>query len=379
MTPNRDLDFPLRSIYFYPTESCNLRCNHCWIGPDYTADEATYQARNQDNISVEAMERVVMDAIPLGLNHIKITGGEPFLNPQLFEYLDMFHQHGLSMTFETNGTLLTKDMIPRLLTYNIHQFCTSLDGSRPLVHEKIRGVKGSFQKTVAAIKMLMEHGIYPQVIFCLQKANAGDLENTMRLISDLGVRSFEINPVALLGPTDLQNMSCRGLANDELMALEKRVEEEFPTKYSGMHIDLYLPPALKGINEFALYGLCTCKIHNICGILSNGDVSICGIGRRNKDLILGNVKEQSIVLIWREGEIFKEIRDKIPFELQGICGRCLFRYHCLGFCRADLLGKGLPLTAPYGMCEEVFQMGLFPESRILLDDEIALINRDRRS
>jgi SynChlorMet cassette radical SAM/SPASM protein ScmF len=378
MSQKRTLDFPLRSIYFYPTESCNLRCNHCWIGPEYASDEAAYQSQNQDNISVKAMERVVLDALPLGLNHIKITGGEPFLNPQLFEFLDMFHQHGVSLTFETNGTLLTKEMIQRLSKYNIHQFCTSLDGSMARIHEKIRGVKGSFQRTVNAIKLLIEHGIYPQVIFCLQKANADDFEKTMQLVFDLGVQSFEINPIALLGPTDLEKRTCQGLANEELMALEKRVEEEFPKKYSGMHIDLYLPPALKGITEFALYGLCTCKIHNICGILSNGDVSICGIGRRNPDLILGNVKEQGIALIWQEGEIFNEIRDKIPFQLQGICGRCLFKHHCLGFCRADLLGNGQSLSAPYGMCEDIYNKGLFPKSRILLENEISLINRNLR-
>jgi SynChlorMet cassette radical SAM/SPASM protein ScmF len=375
MNPNPVPDYPLHSIYFYPTESCNLRCIHCWIRPSYAPDKNSYQIQNQENVSVETMEKVVTEALTLGLNHIKITGGEPFLNPRLFEYLNMFHRHGLSLTFETNGTLLTKEIIQRLLRYNIRQFCTSLDGSIADVHERIRRVKGSYQKAVNGIQLLMENGIHPQVIFCLQEANAHDLENTIQFVNKLGIRSFEINPLALFDERASLVEDCKGLMIDELLRLEKRIEGEFLQRYPDMYIDLYLPPALKGIKEISRYALCTCKIHNICGILSNGDVSICGIGRRKRDLIMGNVKENGITGIWQEGGIFKEIREQVPFHLQGICGRCLFKYHCLGFCRADLLSNNQSLQDPFGMCEEAFQKGLFPESRILKDSEIFRINR----
>jgi radical SAM protein with 4Fe4S-binding SPASM domain len=123
--------------------------------------------------------------------------------------------------------------------------------------------------------------------------------------------------------------------------------------------------------------LCTCKIHNICGILSNGDVSICGIGRTKKGLIMGNVRETSIARIWEEGAIFQEIREKIPFQMEGVCGRCLFKHHCLGFCRADVLFDKQSILEPYGICEEVFQKGLFPESRLFSDNEISQVRRSR--
>ncbi len=321
------------------------------------------------------MEKVVTEAITLGLNHIKITGGEPFLNPRLFEYLDMFDHHGLSLSFETNGTLHTKEILQRLSGYNIHQFCMSLDGSIAEVHERIRRVKGSYKKAVNGMRLLMENGIHPQVIFCLQKINAHDLENTIRLVNKMGIQSFEINPLALLDGMASLSEDCRGLVIEELLQLEKRIEREFSQRYPDMYIDLYLPPALKGIKEISRHALCTCRIHNICGILSNGDVSICGIGRRKRDLIMGNVKKNSIARIWQEGSLFKEIREKVPFQLQGICRRCLFKHHCLGFCRADILSNRQSMQDPFGMCEEAYQKGLFPKSRILKDKEMFRIDR----
>ena len=93
--PHTKLPYPLHSIYFYPTESCNLRCIHCWIHPVHAADKTAYDSQNRKNITVETKERVVQDALPLGLGHIKFTGGEPFLNPYMFEYLERFSHFNL--------------------------------------------------------------------------------------------------------------------------------------------------------------------------------------------------------------------------------------------------------------------------------------------
>ena len=92
-----------------------------------------------------------------------------------------------------------------------------------------------------------------------------------------------------------------------------------------------------------------------------------------------NVGLDSIAHIWREGSIFKEIRDKIPSQMKGICGKCLFKHQCLGFCRADLLFDERPLLDSYGICNQMFQKGLFPESRILSETDFLKIDGNRKS
>lgn len=362
---------PLRSIYFYPTESCNLKCIHCWIRPAYAPDEQSYQRQNQENVSVEVMDQVVRDALPLGLSHVKFTGGEPFFHPRLFEFIDCFSGHGLSLSFETNGTLLSAGMVQRLCKHNVTQISVSLDGSHADIHERIRGVGRSFEKAVNGIQLLMEHQIDPQVIFCLQKINAHDLENTIRLAEKMKVKLFEINPMIFVGTKESSQNGCEGLSLEELLDLENKVETEYANRYPNMHIDLYLPPALKGIRELARHPICTCAIFNICGILSNGDVSICGIGSRNRELVMGNVKEKSVSKIWEEGILFKEIREQVPLQLKGVCRRCLFKHHCLGFCRAEVISHDKTVFNSYPVCEEACRKGLFPESRLLEESELS--------
>jgi len=367
MSDNSEIttEYPLRSIYFYPTESCNLRCIHCWVYPFHAPDAYTYQTQNRNNVTVETMDKVVRDALPLGLGHVKLTGGEPLLNPTFFEYMDCFSSYGLSLSIETNGTLITDDVAKRLTTYNIRHISTSLDGSNTQVHETIRRVKGSFQRVLDGVRSLVDNGIYPQIIFCLQQLNAHDLENTIQLAYGMKIRSFEINPVVMTATNTSSGNRCQSLTVEELLRLEKMIEGEFADRYPNMHIDLYIPPALKSIRELARHAFCSCNIFNICGILSNGEVSVCGIGRRKKQLVMGNVKEKSIVRIWHEGKIFKDIRNKIPQRMQGICGKCLFKQHCLGFCRADALYSGHSLLTPNDLCEAVYQKGMFPVSRTM--------------
>ncbi len=359
------IDYPLHSIYFYPTESCNLRCIHCWLHPLHAPDNHTYQGQNRGNVTVETMDKVVREALPLGLGHVKLTGGEPFLNPAFFDYMDCFSKYGLPLSIETNGTLITESVARKLKTYNLRHISTSLDGSNAGVHETIRRVKGSFKQALDGIRSLVKNEIYPQVIFCLQQLNAQDLDDTIRLAHRMNIRSFEINPVVMTATNTSSGNRCQSLATEELLRLEKLIEGDYADRYPQMNINLYIPPALKGIKELARNTLCSCNIFNICGILSNGDVSVCGIGRRNKELVMGNVKQEGIARIWREGRVFKDIRKKIPHQMQGICGKCLFKQHCLGFCRADALYSGQSLLVPNDLCQAVYQKGMFPVSRTL--------------
>ena len=368
-TAKKRARFPLHSIYFYPTESCNLRCIHCWIQPSHASGLQSFKRQNADNVSVEVMERVVRDALPMGLGHVKLTGGEPFLNPRIFDYMEVFARHELQLSIETNGTLLTGAAVERLTTVPLRFISTSLDGSCPENHDAIRGVKGGFKRTLRGIRLLIERKIFPQVIFCLHRLNAFDLEPTIRLASELGVKSFEINPLSLLGEDHHHRQTCQPLSIEKLLELERWVENDLCQQYPDMNIDLYLPPALKGIKELVRHSIGTCSLFNICGILANGDVSLCGIGKRKQQLVVGNVQRESITRLWEEGWLFRKVREAVPHRLQGVCGRCLFKYQCLGFCRADGVEDELSLLMPYSLCDQAYEAGLFPASRMLTEEE----------
>ena len=96
-TTTRKLDLPegvppLTSLYMYIAGSCNLACRHCWISPTYEPDNTKGQF-----LKLEYIKKAVTEAKPLGLQSVKLTGGEPMLHPQFREIVDYIeigkHQH----------------------------------------------------------------------------------------------------------------------------------------------------------------------------------------------------------------------------------------------------------------------------------------------
>jgi radical SAM protein with 4Fe4S-binding SPASM domain len=91
---------------------------------------------------------------------------------------------------------------------------------------------------------------------------------------------------------------------------------------------------------------------------------MCGIGEQVPDLVFGEVGKDVLEAVWREHPILKELREGLPERLEGVCSRCLMKWRCLGSCVAqNYYGTG-SLWAPFWLCRQAEELGLFPASRL---------------
>jgi radical SAM protein with 4Fe4S-binding SPASM domain len=118
---------------------------------------------------------------PHGVFWLGITGGEPFLRPDLFAVVDAALASSPSLTalhFATNGTLTSRvaelvDAVRKKYPKLRLVFTISIDGP-PDLHDRIRGVPGAWDKAVATWKMLRAvGGVKPQFGFTLSRDNIG--------------------------------------------------------------------------------------------------------------------------------------------------------------------------------------------------------------
>src|SRR4030065_1687225 len=158
--------YPLKQIYFYLTEGCDLRCRHCWINPKYQAGESIYPS-----LDLKLFQHIITQAKGLGLTGVKLTGGEPLLHPHIHKILDIVRSEDLRLVIETNGMLCTPDIADKIKNCKNPFVSVSLDGSTADVHEWIRGVPGSFEKTLNGIKTLVNAGLKPQIIMTVMRRN----------------------------------------------------------------------------------------------------------------------------------------------------------------------------------------------------------------
>lgn len=348
---------PLTDIYFYLTEGCNLACRHCWIAPKFDKDGTHYAS-----LTPELFETVISEAKPLGLNAVKLTGGEPLLNPHFTRLLDICHAEDLAVRMETNGLLCTAKIAEHIARMREPFVSVSIDGTDAATHEWIRGVPGSFDKACNAVRHLAAAGLKPQVIMTLMQSNVEQMGAMVDLAESLGAGSLKFN---LVQPTERGKKlhdDGKSLPIEQLVTLGHRVEGELSSKTKlDLHFDY--PAAFRPLSRLAK-GNGTCGILGIMGVLSTGHYALCGIGIHVEELVFGKVREDSLEDVWCHHPVLKEIREGMPGRLEGICSRCLMKQQCLGSCLAQNYYGAGKLWMPYWFCHQADEEGLFPKSRL---------------
>ena len=276
--------------------------------------------------------------------------------------LEFLAVEGINIILETNGTLFNSRVLENLKSCEVEQISVSLDAGRAEVHDEIRGVKGSFRRTVEGARLLSEHGFNFQIIMTLHRKNRNEIPELILLGEKLRAGSLKINPLIPCGRGKEIFENRQNLDSLELMGLYRMVEKEWSLN-NGIDIIFDLPIALRSIKDIEKRGIIECKILGILGILANGDFSICGIGQTIDELRMGNLYRDSIREIWQNSPILNDLRQDLPKRLKGICGRCIFRFQCLGSCRANAYAMTKDLFASYFLCQESYELGLFPDSR----------------
>jgi SynChlorMet cassette radical SAM/SPASM protein ScmF len=359
---------PLKRIYFYLTGNCNLRCRHCWIAPTYIANESTKLF-----LDVHHFKSIIKQAKPLGLNSVKLTGGEPLLHPNIFEIIEIVKQEDLELTIETNGTLCSLELSQLIRSCRKPFISVSLDGSTKETHEYIRGVNGCFNEALQGIVNLVKAGLKPQLIMSIMNHNKGEIESFVRLVEQLCANSVKFNLVQPTSRGKAMHEAAEVPSVEELIEIGRWVERTLiPTTH--LRVFYSYPMAFRSLNRIFIgdsSGSSTCGILTVLGVLSDGSFALCGIGKVVKEFIFGNVNTDSLQQVWENNSILNEIRYGLPHRIEGICKECVMVKMCKGSCIAQNYYTDNSLWAPFWFCKEADNKGLFPQSRKMQHPVIA--------
>jgi len=174
------------------TERCNCRCTMCHI----------WEKKQTVELSLEDLIRLFHDPLLNKINHLSLTGGEPFLRRDLKDIIIQaskslprlkrisFPSNGLLPSLIESVTINTLEELPDHITLKIG---ISLDGPRE-IHNQMRGVTGAFEKAVESVKRLgslnrpnFEVGILALV----SRENLSCLPETHELLSSLCPRIMD--------------------------------------------------------------------------------------------------------------------------------------------------------------------------------------------
>ncbi|MBF0544361.1 MAG: SynChlorMet cassette radical SAM/SPASM protein ScmF [Candidatus Riflebacteria bacterium] len=353
--------FPLRQLYFYLTEGCNLKCRHCWLAPKFESDQKKY-----NKLDLDLFRKIILEARPLGLSGVKLTGGEPLMHEKVIDLIEFLNSEKLQITIETNGILLTPNIAEKLAQTEKPLISISLDGMDAPTHEWVRGVPGCFEAAVNGARELIRVGLKPQLIMSIMRQTREQMEKFVRFAENLGAGSVKFNVVMPIERGLQLNESCECLSIQELIETGRWAENKLVPD-AKIRVIYHHPAAFKplsGLFGEKSDGCGCCGIKGILGVLSDGSYALCGIGTSVPEMVFGLAGKDSLEKIWRENPVLKKIRQDIPSGLEGICGNCVMSKVCLGSCIAQNFYSTKKLTAPFWYCTEAEKSGLFPKTRL---------------
>ena len=137
-------------LWLYVNFDCNLKCDYCCVRSSPTAPRRA--------LGIEAVRRIARDAPPLGVRTFLVTGGEPFLLPDIDEQL-LALADAAPVTLLTNGMLFRGSRLTQLrrLPRERVTLQISLDSPGPGLHDQHRG-SGTWQRAVEGIDIARGEG-----------------------------------------------------------------------------------------------------------------------------------------------------------------------------------------------------------------------------
>lgn len=350
---------PLNTIYFYLTGDCNMACRHCWIAPDFLNADVSDQA-----LPLGLFREIVLQAKESGLSSVKLTGGEPFIHPEIIAILRFIRDEGLGLSIESNGVAITPHTADLVKSCKSHFISVSIDGMREN-HEWMRGVPGSFERASQGVKTLVETGIRPQVIMAVAGRNREEIATLAHYARDLGASSVKYNFVTPTARGEVMEREGATVPVQDQIRLASWIQKELRQEV-GIPLMTNLPMAFSPLSSlFGSGGNCgKCAIFTILGVLHDGTYALCGIGKNVPELCFGHAGRDRIKDIWENAAALNEIRRHLPGDLKGICSRCFMKNVCLGQCIANNYYVYHDLLAGHKFCEDAAEAGVFPETRL---------------
>jgi AdoMet-dependent heme synthase len=180
-----DIDFekaPFIAIWEI-TRACDLRCVHCRAEaiPNRDPDELTLE---QGFKLIEELRAFSETAPPLFV----ITGGDPIKSPYIYDYIKKADEVGLRVAVTPSATgLLTREAIHKMKEAGLTRMAISLDGSTAEIHDNFRRQPGSYDHTIRAIKDAQAEGITVQINTTISRWNMNDIDALCELMQKLGL------------------------------------------------------------------------------------------------------------------------------------------------------------------------------------------------
>lgn len=336
---------PAWHYFFEVTRRCNLRCKMCqsikWL------ETTPVAAQREGELATEEWLNVIDQVSRLGL--ITFTGGEPFLRDDFMQLLERASAR-CRTHFISNGVLLNEEIAARCVALapkrpggrGLNFAGVSIDGPAE-VHDHIRGMRGGFERSANAIKMLRQFRERAgkrcplvHVTTVIQEDNLDSLVQMPHIAVHVGADILNLTLENRVIAKVLEEVETRGPYSYDISEMPfprldpQRLKDALEqTRLAAQNAGIELRmPAMPDSAVVRYYQGCMNLESFVCGavwsdvfVMYQGDICPgCGMLR------VGNVREMSIKKTWNSPES-RRFRRSIRSGLLAPCVGCCWMHH----------------------------------------------------
>ncbi|HZT28412.1 MAG TPA: TIGR04053 family radical SAM/SPASM domain-containing protein [Bryobacteraceae bacterium] len=311
------------------TQACDLACVHCRASaqPD----------RHPNELTTEEGYRLLDQIRTFGDPLMVFTGGDPLKRPDIYSLIRYSAGIGLRTNVTPSATpLLTAEAIERFKENGVNRMAISLDGPDAATHDDFRGIPGTFDRAMFALRHAQKIGLDTQLQTTVTRRNMAKLPQVAEIAREVGTKMWSLFFLIVTG---------RAAEADDLQAEEYEQVFEFMYNLSktapfgiktteAMHYRRYVAQRMKDEHTtrpesenarsvaWRTAGVSDGK--GFVFVSHTGEIFPSGF----LPITAGNVLHDSLTDVYRNSELFRSLRDTDLRE--GKCGICEYKKICGG-------------------------------------------------
>lgn len=337
----RNFDRSPLLVFYEVTRACDLACQHCRA----CAQTQPHPSELSTEESLRLIDQLTEFPAPPML---VLTGGDPFKRADIFQLVRRAAWSGLDVSITPSATpLVTGAAIRALRDAGISRIAVSIDGADAATHDAVRGVPGSFDRSLRMLADARGEGIPTQVNTTVTPANFEQIESLAALLARCDIMMWSVFFLVPVGrAAGAARLTAEQCETTFARLWKESQRQDYAIKTTeAPHYRRYVIQhqhhAASGGGRSAPTGYVPMGVNDGKGVMF---VSHVGLIHPSgfMPIVCGMFPLDHVVHVYQQSPVFRKLRDS--GNLEGKCHVCEFRNLCGGSRARAYAVTGNPLA-----------------------------------